>query len=123
MTFTKTALVLSLGLAALGAMAGEIKDTTVNATGAENKAFAEDSKAFQSIGFAKGSNARIHNSTIDARGAVNHAHGRDSVAEQHIGAAFGNGHLHNVNVQARRVRNEAVGRALGDARRHRCLSP
>ena len=61
--FIKTALVAALGLASLGAVAGEIQDTDVFAGGVTNATAGALTKAYQSIGVAEGQ-GRIRNSTI-----------------------------------------------------------
>jgi hypothetical protein len=107
-TTTKTALVLSLGLAALSSMAGEIKDVTISAEGARNETGYIWNEAYQNLGSAHGGNARIHGGAINANNVRNTAKGHGGVATQNIGFAKDAGLLKNTTVVATGATNSTT---------------
>src|SRR5882672_393464 len=107
MNFTKTAIVITLGLASFAALAGEIKNTTVDGRNMVNEATNTDSKALQHAGVAFG-NGKITDSYISAYGAANYSTGVRSVAHQDIGVADG-GTLKNTQVYGAYAQNWATG--------------
>lgn len=97
--FTKGALVAALGLASLGATAGEIAGLFLQADRVENIAGARKGDAYQDIGVAVDS-GRVVNSQVHANDAKNHAFSRYGIARQSIGVAFGGGTMDRVQVHA-----------------------
>lgn len=106
--FTKSVLVVALGLATSIAFAGEIDNSTIDASGATNTSIGDQSRALQRIGVAA-DGGKIKDSLVLGVGAENRANGMNARAQQDIGVAQG-GRLGNTNV----VAFGAFNRALGD---------
>ena len=107
-TFRLSAVVVALGLSAVGALAGEIRDTDIYADDVDNRATGTNSVALQHVGTTFG-NGRILDSEIRASNAANRASGNNSVAHQDIGVATNGGTLRRVFVDADNARNHAQG--------------
>src|SRR5439155_17099028 len=106
--FRKTALFVALGLAAAGAMAGEISNTTITADRATNTAGSNGARALQHIGVTF-DNGKILNSRIYADGAKNDSYSRNGTAHQDIGVATRGGTMDNVTVYAQNAYNRTAG--------------
>jgi hypothetical protein len=106
-TFRLSAVLVALGLSAVGAMAGEIRDTDIYADDVRNQADA-NATALQHVGVTFG-NGRILDSEINARKADNSATGNGALAHQDIGVANVGGTLRRVNVYADNAYNRAQG--------------
>jgi hypothetical protein len=95
----KFALVATLGLASLGANAGEIAGLFLQADRVENIAGASKGDANQDLGVAVGT-GRLVNTQVHANDAKNHGFSRYGIARQSIGVAFGGGTIERVQVHA-----------------------
>lgn len=105
--FTKSILVVALGLATSAAFAGEIENTIVDGSYTNNFAQGDNAHALQRIGVAA-YNGKIKDSQIYAGGADNRANGRNAQAQQDIGVAQ-DGRIRNTTVMAWSAQNRALG--------------
>ena len=97
-------LLVALGLAFSGAIAGEITNSGVVATGAANTSAGFLSSARQNVGVAE-QNGKINGTLVISNGTVNTAAGFLSNATQSVGRATQNGTISNTNIAGQIMNN------------------
>jgi len=105
---TRFAVLLGLGLAALGAIGGEIRHSTINPLWASGSDMDSDSRALQRIGIVSG-NRKIVEPAATADGASHDADETGTAPRHSIGTTNRGPRLGRPNLDTNRATNEAFG--------------